>query len=326
MTLSRLLVACGVALFTTQAAFADTLPRLTIASQSGGTVNWELQTILHHGLDRAQGFELAVMEVSGKSAGQIAFQGGEADIIVDDWIWVARQRAAGQDMGFLPYSRAVGGLMVPADSPAQSLQDLAGQQIGIAGGPVDKSWIVLRAYASQQGFDLLNETEQVFGAPPLLYRTALSGDLGGVINFWHFMAKQEAAGMRHLISVDEAAQALGMDPDLPLLGYVVRGDVVADQPELVAAFAAASRAAKDILAQSAEDWTRLRPIMNAADEGEFQALVHGFRAGIPSPGPINEDNARALFALMVELGGSDLVGEATALPDGVFLSLSQPGG
>jgi len=297
------------------------LPVLTIASQAGGTVNWELQTIRAHGFDEAEGFRLEIQEVAGKAAGQIAFQGGEVDVIVDDWIWVARQRAAGQDIAFLPYSRAVGGVMVPSDSPAETLQDLAGAQIGIAGGPQDKSWLILRAYAAQQGFDLMAETEQVYGAPPLIFQTARSGDLGGAINFWHFMAKQEAAGMRHLISVAEAAEALGMDPDMPLLGYVVQSALVAEQPELIEGFAAASRAAKTQLATSDADWERLRPIMNAANDAEFEALKAGFIAGIPSEGPVPEASARAMFRVMVELGGEELVGSATELPEGVFVPL-----
>jgi NitT/TauT family transport system substrate-binding protein len=299
-------------------AAAD-VPVLTIANQAGGTVAWELDTIRHLGLDQANGFRLEVMEVAGKSAGQIAFQGGEADVIVDDWIWVARQRAAGDDIAFLPYSRAVGGVMVPADSPAETLADLAGGQIGIAGGPLDKSWIILRAYMATQGVDILATTEQVYGAPPLIFQAATSGELDGAINFWHFMAKQEAAGMRHLISVATAAEALGMDPDMPLLGYVVQSSLVAEQPDLVAAFAAASEAAKAELATSDAAWDRLRPMMNAADDAEFAALVAGFRAGIPVPGPVNEDSARAMFRLMSDLGGEELVGQAQDLPSGVFV-------
>ena len=37
--------------------------------------------------------------------------------------------------------------MVAADSPAQTLADLDGKKIGIAGGPVDKSWLILRAWS-----------------------------------------------------------------------------------------------------------------------------------------------------------------------------------
>jgi NitT/TauT family transport system substrate-binding protein len=237
---------------------------------------------------------------------------------VSDWIWVARQRAEGQDLAIIPYSKAGGGVMVPADSPAQSLADLKGEQIGIAGGPVDKSWIILRALALKQGFDIAAETTQVFGAPPIVFKAALDGEVAAVVNFWHFMAKQETAGMRHLVSVAEASEQLGLDPDVPLLGYVVRGEMLREQPELVAGLAAASRAAKDLLATDDAEWERLRPLMNAESDAEFAALREGWRAGIPEPEPVDEAEVAKLLSIMAELGGTELVGAATTLPEGVF--------
>lgn len=46
-------------------------------------------------------------------------------------------------------------MLVPADSPAKTPADMKGTRIGIAGGPVNKSWLIPRAYAMQQtGEDL----------------------------------------------------------------------------------------------------------------------------------------------------------------------------
>lgn len=284
-----------------------------------GTVNWELDVIKHNGFDQANGFEMEVQGMAGKAATAVAFQGGEVDIIVSDWVWVARQRAAGKDYVFIPYSKSVGGLMVPADSPVQTLADLKGMKIGIAGGPVDKSWLILQAYAATtQGFDLKGETEQVFGAPPLIFKTALQGKIGGVINFWHFMAKLDAKGFRQVVSVADAARKLGLDPETPLLGYVVKGEMLRENPQLVAGFAAASRAAKELLAGNDAEWDRLRPRMKAKDDAAFAALKAGFRAGIPSGAPVNLEAASNFLALMAELGGEKLVGNATTLPDGTF--------
>ena len=78
------------------------LPVLRIAVLPVGTVNWELDTIRHHGLDTANGFTLEVQGVAGGAAAMVAFQGGAADAMVSDWLWVARQRAAGKDFVFLP--------------------------------------------------------------------------------------------------------------------------------------------------------------------------------------------------------------------------------
>lgn len=312
-------IVCAIgALFAVEAQ-AET-PTLTIAAMETGTVNWELDTIEHEGLDGAHGFDLEVRPVAGGSAGKIAFEAGEADAIVSDWLWVARQRAAGRDYVFIPYSKAVGGMMVPGDSDAQSLADLKDGEIGVAGGPLDKSWLVLRAYAEQEhGMDLMAETSQAFGAPPLIFKTAIDGGLDGAINYWHFMAKMDAAGMRRLVSTADAAQALGLDPDAPLLGYVLRGDA---DPALLDGLAAASRDAKALLGRDDAAWERLRPIMNAADDAQFEALVAGWREGIPEAGPVDEEAASRMLTLMSELGGPDLMGGVTELPEGVFL---QPG-
>ncbi|MGB1207670.1 MAG: ABC transporter substrate-binding protein, partial [Paracoccaceae bacterium] len=272
-----------------------------------------------HGFDADNGFELAVQGMAGGAAAKVAFQGGAADVIVSDWLWVARQRAAGKDYVFIPYSKAVGGVMVAHDSPAQTLGDLKGAKIGIAGGPLDKSWLILRAYAEKNfAMDLADETEQVFGAPPLIFKSALSGDIGAAINFWHFMAKMEASGMRKLVDVSDAAKDLGLDPNTPLLGYVVKGAMLRDHPDLVSGLAAASRAAKDLLATDDTEWDRLRPKMNAKTDAQFAALKAGFRAGIPTDGPIDEAAAGRMLDLMVSLGGEDLLGKATELPEGTF--------
>ena len=302
-------------------ALAET-PTLRAAVLEFGTVNWELDTIRHHGLDEAKGFSLKVQGMAGSGAARTAFQAGEADVIVADWLWVARQRAAGRDYVFIPYSRAVGGIMVPEDSPARSIEDLAGARVGIAGGPLDKSWLILRAYAAERGLDLVAQTEQVYGAPPLIFQTAMTGDLEAAINYWHFMAKMEAGGMRTLVEVSDAAEALGLDPDTPLLGYVVRGEMLRGAPDLVQGLAEASRAAKVILATDDAEWERLRPRMNAQTDAQFEALVAGFREGIPAEGAVDEEAAGRMLALMAELGGEELIGRATTLPEGTFL---QPG-
>ncbi|WP_394355457.1 ABC transporter substrate-binding protein [Meridianimarinicoccus sp. MJW13] len=320
MMMMKSLTGAAVGLALSAVAVMAETPVLRAAVLEFGTVNWELDTIQHHGLDAAHGFDLQVQGLAGGAAAKVAFQAGEADVIVSDWLWVARQRAAGKDYVFIPYSKAVGGILVSQDSPAQTIEDLKGMKIGIAGGPLDKSWLILRAYAAQEyGMDLAADTEQVFGAPPLIFKTALQGQTQGAINYWHFMAKMEAAGMRRLVDVSDAAAALGLDPETPLLGYVVTGDLVAENPAIVQALAAASGDAKALLASDDAEWDRLRPRMNAKTDVQFEALKAGFRAGIPAPGPVDEAAADRMLRLMAELGGEDLLGSATQLPDGVFL-------
>lgn len=314
-----LLIALMVNFVTVQFSFAQ-VPTLKAAVLKIGTVNWELDTIKHYGLDKENGFQLEVTGMAGNPATRIAFQAGEADVAVADWIWVARQRAAGKDFVFVPYSKSVGSLMVKKDSDFKSLADLKGKKIGIAGGPVDKSWLILRAFAQKKfNIDLADSTEQVFGSPPLIFKSALKGEIDGAINFWHFAAKMGAKGMRPLVTVSEAASMLGLDPELPLLGYVFKGDLVRSNPDLVAGFVTASRGAKEKLASDSSAWDRLRPRMRAEKDADFAALKAGFIAGIPNPGPIDADAAGKLLEVMAEMGGEKLVGAATTLPDGIFV-------
>ncbi|WP_335947285.1 ABC transporter substrate-binding protein [Salipiger bermudensis] len=313
------LTALALGCVTALGAMAQELPVVRAAVLKIGTVNWELATIAEHGLDEKHGFKLEVMPYADNGATRIAVEGGDADMAVADWIWVARQRADGKDYVVVPYSRAVGGVVVPEGSEAETLQDLAGGKIGIAGGPLDKSWLILRAYAQQEyDMDLKAETEQVFGAPPLIFKSGLGGDYAGAINFWHFLAKMKAAGMRELISVETAANALGLDPDVPLLGYYFKGDFLEQNDGLAQAFYEASREAKAMLAEDMAAWEAIRPRMNASSDAQFEQLRSDWLAGVPARGPVDGAAAGKLLALMGELGGADLVGKAESLPDGLF--------
>ncbi|WP_298936256.1 ABC transporter substrate-binding protein [uncultured Ruegeria sp.] len=310
---------CTALVFAAGVVSADTLPTIRAAVLKIGTVNWELETIRLNGLDKKHGFTLEVQPFADNGATRIAVEGGEADLAVADWIWVARQRAAGKDYVFIPYSKAVGGVVVPADSAASSLKDLAGGKIGIAGGPLDKSWLILRAYAAREyDMDLKADTEQVFGAPPLIFKSALGGDYAGAINFWHFLAKMKASGMKELISVEQAGEALGLDTDTPLLGYYLKESFLNDNPDLAQGLFAASRDAKQLLATSPDAWEAIRPRMNAKTDAQFEQLKSDWIAGIPDRGPVDEDAANTMLALMAELGGAELVGQATTVPQGLF--------
>ena len=198
MRLLQTLFACVACLFATSGV-ANTLPDVKLAALKFGTVKWELETIKRLELDKKNGFNLEVVDVAGKQASSLAIQNDAVDVIVTDWIWVANQRSEGKDYQFTPYSKAVGSLMVGPKSSVSSLKDLEGKRIGIAGGPVDKSWIVIQAIAKKRyGIDLASQNELVFGAPPLLFKQAMSGEVDAVINFWHFLAKLEAKGSNEL--------------------------------------------------------------------------------------------------------------------------------
>ena len=100
--------------FAAPAQAADTL---RIALQKTGTVAWEIAVAKARGLDKAADLDIQTQELASTEAGKIALQGGAADMIVSDWLWVARERSLGDDLLFTPYSTALGAVMAAKDSP-----------------------------------------------------------------------------------------------------------------------------------------------------------------------------------------------------------------
>lgn len=300
-------------------AAAENIGVLRLGVLGFGTVNWELDVIKTHGLDEERSFTLAVEGYAGGQATKVALQGGAVDGIVSDWLWVSRQRAEGENYVFIPYSHTVGALMTPSNSSISSLEDLAGRKIGVAGGALDKSWLLLQAVARERhGMDLASEVEAVFGAPPLLNEKVETGELDAVLNFWHFCARLEAKGYNRLLGINDAIKELGVGSDVPQLGYVFPEDFANENPELIEAFSDASRAAKGLL-QTNEEWERIRDLTKAKDDATLNALKTRFQEGIPlSWGQIERTDAAALYELLAKLGGEELVGSSASLMPGTF--------
>ena len=104
-----------------------------------------------------------------KNAAAVALQGKAVDLIVTDWFWVSRQRSEDRNFTFVPHSMAAGGLIVSKDSKIAAEMDLKDKKIGVAGGQVDKGWLIFRAYyLKKYGKDLIKLAKPIFGAPPLL--------------------------------------------------------------------------------------------------------------------------------------------------------------
>jgi NitT/TauT family transport system substrate-binding protein len=280
------------------------------------------------GFAEREGVRIEVVPLALKDAANVAIQGGAVDVIVNDWIWVARQRAEGRDFTFVPYSRAVGGIMVRPDAGVRTLADLRGKRLGVAGGALDKNWLLLRAYARKTlGEDAATLVKPDFAAPPLLNELMLRGELPAVLNYWHFAARLQAAGMKELLGIDEVLRALGVDGELPLVGWVFRDEWAQRNRAALEGFLRASAQAERVMRDSDTIWQELRPLTRAEDDATLAALRDGFRAGIvEAAAPRAEATARQVFAILAQEGGAALVGSATTLPAGTFWTRSTDSG
>ena len=297
------------------------VPTIRVGVLKFGTVNWELQTIKKQGFDLAEGFNLEIVPYAGKTATATALHGGAVDAIVNDWIWVSRQRSEGRMYSFIPYSRMNGALMVSSQSGIDSLQSLAGKRVGVAGGPVDKNWLLIQALAKKENnTDLGNTIKSIFGAPPLLSKKMERGELDAVVTFWHYAAKLEAGGATRLLDISEVLDKLGMSDQVPMIGYVFTPEISQHNETLIQAFDRASRKAKSLLLSQNQAWEPLKPLMRVKSNEGFLLLQSGFRAGLPRTwGSKEREEAKKLYRLLADLGGKKLVGRSSDLNSGTFI-------
>jgi NitT/TauT family transport system substrate-binding protein len=299
---------------------------LRVAVQKTGTFAWELAVIRAHGLDKQANLSVEVLELASPEAGKIALRAGNADIVVTDWLWVSRERGLGAKLTFYPYSSALGAVMVPGSSPIQTLADLKGRKLAVAGGPIDKNWLLLLAWLKRDGIDLKSDAKIAYGAPPLLAAKTLSGEMDATLNYWNFCAGLEAKGFRRLTGIEDLLPKLGAKGRTAMLGYVFDEKWASTNRDKIARFIAMTRAAKEILSTSDAEWEKIAPLTGAPDTATLRAYRDRYREGIPRrPVADEEADARILYRVLAEIGGHELVGSAPELDSGTFYH-AIPGG
>ena len=244
----RVIIVIVLALAATSAASAA--DRIRLAVQKTGTLAWELDVIRTRGLDRKLDLDIATLELASTEAGKIALKGGSADMMLSDWLWVARERTLGDALVFYPSSSMLGAIMVPAQSMIRSLTDLKGRKLAVAGGPIDKSWLLTQALARRAGVDLRKEASIVYGAPPLLSEKALQGETDATLTYWNFCADLESKGFKRAVAMDAVMQGLGAKGPAAIVGYTFDNAFAARNRSAVDRFLDATRQAKEILATS----------------------------------------------------------------------------
>lgn len=281
---------------------AASLERVSVSVLQFGTAHWELHHLKQAGLDRANGYELELRTVANLPASRLAVSSGTVDGAVADLLWVQARYEAGSPYLYVPFSSQIGDIVVAADSDIDSLADLAGRRIGVAGGPDSKGWILMQKAAEEQGLALRESVELQFAAPPLLNQALKRGQVDAIVTYWHFAARLKGqGGWRSALRMEDLLKDLGMNSDLPVLGYVFPKAWADDHPDLVRGFAQSIRQAKQDLAEHPEAWEGLQVLMRDPGKGEFDALREGFLAGTPEP--LNDARIQDLHRLL-QLTGS----------------------
>ncbi len=198
----------------------------------------------------------------------------------------AQQR---RDFTFSPFTTALGAIMVPPNSPIKTLGDLKGKRLGVAGGPLDKSWLLLVAYALRTAnLDLRTDTKQEYGAPPLLAERAKQGEIDAVLNFWPYAARLEAEGFTQLIGVEDVVRELGAKGEVAMVGYIFSEGWAKKNSEAIQGFLRAAAKADELLATSDAGVGSAE----AADGRERSQLQRRDLRGVASP--LSRGHSRAL--------------------------------
>ncbi len=311
LTAGSLLPACGR---------AGKSGGLRLATVKYGSLNWLVQTILRNKLDQQANLKLDILEVANNQGGPVALLSNEADLVVSDWTWAMRQRSLGENLLFSPYSQTLGAVMVRKGGPITNLADFKGKRLGVAGSSIDKSWLLLRAYARKvTGTDMAELAEPVFGSPPLLSEEFRNGRLDGVLNFWTYTARLIGEGHTRLVGMQEILAGLGVSPVPSLVGFVWKEETNVKKGAEINTFFKVVHEANQVLATSDAAWDDIRNLVRPKTDAEFAAIKAAYRAGIPSPwSPEQTDSAKQLFDLLVALGEKKLVGHGTKFDPKLF--------
>lgn len=314
MLVNKILLAAGLMVSVATCLAEQTT--LKIGALASGTLDWEI-TVMAETPD--PGFKLEIQRLANPEAGKIALQSGSVDIIVADWIWVSRQRNSGVKLAFFPYSNAAGALMVPADSGIHSLADLKGKRLGIAGGELDKNWLLLQALGQKQGLSLDAQVEKVYAAPPLLSEQLKQKRLDAILTYWNFAARLEAEGYRKIIDGNGIGQGLGLSTQVPPLGYVFREDWAQTHKAALSGFFQAAKQAKARLCAEDHAWHKAMQQSIETDPHIQTAMRQDYCAG-----RVNEWNADSqasagqLYRLLYQFSHHQLTGDSPEIANGTF--------
>lgn len=291
-------------------AKAEHLTDIRVGVLSYGTVNWEMDTIKHHGLDHANGVNLVAVKLTSKNAAAIALQSNAVDVILTDLFWVLKQQG---DYVIQPTHQLTGGIYVK-DSDT-SLSDI--KTLGVAGGANDKNLLVFKAYLANRELPLPEQVK--FAAPPLLNQLISKGQFDAAMNFWHYNARLSAKGFVNILPTSEMLSELGVNQSVPLLGWVFGHQFATESVDVLEGFLQASQLAKQRLLSDAAEWQRLRPIMRVDTDEDFDALVSHYKKTVLTQRSDNTlEAAKSLFLLVKNLDNQTVFPDDFQFPDNVF--------
>ena len=241
-------------------------------------------------------------------------------MILSDWLWVARERSLGDSLVFYPSSSTLGAVMVTANSPIKAIADLKGKKLARRRRPARQELAPaagarapLRRRPAQRGDDRLRRAAAAV-AKGAAGRERRHAD---VLEFLRRTRRPGHEARDRHGRRDEEPRRQG---PVAIVGFVFDGN-----------WAARNRVGGRPLPRChapGQGNPRRTPRPNGSGSARASASAipkalaiyrERYREGIPHR-PIAEEeaDARALYQVLAEVGGTDLVGTASELDTGTF--------
>lgn len=294
---------------------------IRIGAMASGTLAWELQAMKDQGLTDQADFSLEISTLANQQAGKVALQAKSVDMIISDWIWVSSMRADGVALRFSPYSNSAGGLLVPANSDIKTLADLKGKKLGIAGGELDKNWLLLQALAKHQNLDIAQSLQAVYGAPPLLEQQLKAGRIDAILTYWQFAARLETEGYTQLLSGEEIVKQLGVQAAVPSLGYVFHSDWAEQHKAALNQFLNLAAQARNTLCHDDNAWQKVVHLTDSTEAKTQQKIRARYCEGrVEKWSADNQTAANQIFQWLNTISQNKLTGKSSNLDANSFWS------
>lgn len=312
-----------LALMAAPAALAQEREPVTVrvGMQAVGTFSWVVHAMQYFGVDEEYALNLEPVTYATKQATELALRGDEVDVVVDDFVGAVQMRERGVPVqAVYPYGKAVGGVVVPADSDVQTIADLEGKTIAAASLD-DKSLLILRALTTRDyGFDPQVDGEVLAAAPWLMTGLMDDGEIDAGIPYWHFVSRMTYDGRyRDVMMVTEMLDQLGMRSDLPILVLVAsenapEGATSRFIEAMLATFERMQADPMDGVWQSILD----EELYSLPDEAAFPEVRERWETGLPDGWTQEQiDGLETLVEQLVAVAGEELVG-ISGIPDDAF--------
>ncbi|MDR9391828.1 MAG: PhnD/SsuA/transferrin family substrate-binding protein [Trueperaceae bacterium] len=321
-------IALTAALAAASGALAQEPHTVRVGMQAVGTFSWVVHAMQYFGVDEEFGLDLQPTTYATKQATELALRSDEVDVVVDDFVGAVQMRERGVAVQTVyPYGKAVGGVVVPADSDIRAIEDLEGATVAAASLD-DKSLLILRALTvSQYGFDPQTDGETLAAAPWLMTGLMDDGEIDAGIPYWHFVSRMTYAGeYRDVMMVTEMLERLGLRSDLPILVLVAREE--ADDVAVSRFVEAMIETTERMKADSMDGiWQSIldEELYSLPDTAAFPEVRARWEAGLPDGWTQDQiDGLSSLVERLVDIAGAELVG-IDAIPADAFTTEYAPG-